>query len=301
MADYSSLIGPVIQGAGAVVSEVAAGAKDAEARRMLELALQGYRGLEIPILEEIVAEQLGPSELGNVRGDPQMAAIQRQALAMLSDYTTGKGSAIDRAAMARIGNEASSVAAQQRHAIMDQNAQRGTYGSGGELLSMMGAGQQASQRAAMGGLDTAARAEARRYQAIGDQGAMASGIRSQQYNEDARAAQARDAVAQYNAAARQQAKQYNAGLPAQQYAMLMAKTQGQAGMLGNLSQNATQSADSTRQFMAAMSAAAARQAQEQVQQQKDAEEREYQSRLRQSFANPYNNVGYSTPRPPGYY
>ncbi len=237
MADYSSMIGTGVATLGALGGELAASAKDAEARRMLELALQGYQGLEIPVLEELVAEQLGPSAMEGVRGDPQMEAIQRQALAMLAEYTSGKGSAIDRASMARIGNEASSVAAQQRHAIMDSNAQRGTYGSGGELAAMLASGQQASQRAAQGGLDTAARSEARRYQAIGDQAGLAGNIRNQQYNEQARAAQARDAVAQYNAAARMQAKQYNAQLPMQRFQMTMAKNQGQAGTMGNLSQN----------------------------------------------------------------
>ncbi len=290
-------VAPAIAFGGALLGEVAGGNKDAEARRMLELALEGYRGLEIPVLEELVAEELGPSAMEGVQGDPQLAAIQRQALAMLSEYATGRGSTIDRAAMARIGNDVSSVAAQQRHAIQNENAQRGTYGSGGELLAMMGAGQQATQRAAQGGLDTAARAEQRRYQSIGDMGSMAGGMRNQQYNEQARAAQARDAIAQYNAAARAQAKQYNAQLPTQRFQMQMAKTQGQSGMLGNLSQNATQSADSTRQFMAAMSAAAARQADEQMKQMREAEQKAELERIRNAYAVP-NPV--FPPAPGGY-
>jgi hypothetical protein len=266
-------IAPVIQAGGAVLGEMTAGGKEADARRMLEQALENFRGMEVPVLEELLAEQLGPSGMEGVRADPEAEAVQRAALAMLGEYTNGEGSIVDRAAMARVGNDASRVAARQRQAILNENAQRGTYGSGGELLAMMGAGQQATERAAQAGLDVGAQAAERRYRAIGDRAGLAGSMRNQQLSEDARRAAARDAVAQYNASARAQARAYNAQLPAQRFGMQMQKASAEAGGLGGLAQNSQQSADSQRQFIAGMSAAAAEQARLQQQQMRYEEER----------------------------
>ena len=266
-------IGPAIQAGGAVLGELTAGGKEADARRMLEEALANFRGLEVPVLEELIAEQLGPSAMEGVQADPEAEAVQRAALAMLAEYTNGEGSIVDRAAMARIGNESSKVAARQRQAIQNENAQRGTYGSGGELLATMGAGQAATERAAQGGLDVGAQAAERRYRAIGDRAGLAGSMRSQQFSEDSRRAAARDAVAQYNASARAQAKAYNAGLPAQRFGMLFQKAGAMAGGLGNLAGNSQQAADSSRQFVAGMSAAAGEQARMQAQQMRYEEER----------------------------
>jgi hypothetical protein len=111
----------------------------------------------------------------------------------------------------------------QREAIL-QNAQaRGVAGSGLELAQSMLAQQQASNRAAQQGLDVASMAQQRALQAILQGGQLGGQIRGQDFEEQARVAAAKDAIAQFNAqnqqqvnlansAARQQANMFNLGL-----------------------------------------------------------------------------------------
>lgn len=168
--------------------------------------------------QAIMQEQ---TELGNISTDPSLRNAQIEALNSLQDISSSGGlTAMDRAQLGQLQTELSNQERGSREAIM-QNAQaRGVGGSGLELAQQLMNQQGSAQRASQQGMDIAAQAQARALEAIQQAGQLGGNIRSQDFDEQARIAQAQDAINQFNAAnkqntnmanvnARNQAQQYN--------------------------------------------------------------------------------------------
>jgi hypothetical protein len=98
----------------------------------------------------------------------------------------------------------------QRGNILDAFARRGGGGSNQALLASMVAQQGAAQRAGGEGLRAAGDAQQRQYRALMDAGAMAGGVRGQDYGINSARAMAGDERSRYNATARNAAAQRNA-------------------------------------------------------------------------------------------
>jgi hypothetical protein len=98
-----------------------------------------------------------------------------------------------------------------RDAIMQNQRAMGRGGSGMELASKLMAQQGGATRAAQQGLDVAATAQERALQAIMQGGQMAGGMREQEFGEQARIAEAKDALARFNAANLQATEEANVG------------------------------------------------------------------------------------------
>jgi len=98
----------------------------------------------------------------------------------------------------------------QRGSILDEFSRRGGGGGNSALLAALTAQQGNAQRAGMESLRSAGDASARQYRALTDAGAMAGGIRGQDYGVLSDRASALDRVAAYNAANRQQVAARNA-------------------------------------------------------------------------------------------
>lgn len=144
-------------------------------------------------------EQMTETELRDILGNTQMRSEQLQARQMLEDIATSGGmTAIDRARLAEIQNQIGSQERGSREQILQNMAQRGLYGSGVELASQLQNQQGASQAASLAGSQVAADAQMRAYDAILRGGQMAGDIESTDYNRLAQAAQAQDAINQYN-------------------------------------------------------------------------------------------------------
>lgn len=144
-------------------------------------------------------EQMSETELRDILGNNAMRAEQLQARQMLEDIASSGGmTAIDRARLSEIQNQIGSQERGSRERIKQDMAQRGLYGSGVELASQLQNQQGASQSASLAGSQVAADAQARAYDAILRGGEMAGNIESIDYNRLAQAAQAQDAINQYN-------------------------------------------------------------------------------------------------------
>jgi hypothetical protein len=211
-------------------------AEDAQRRAVKELQrlqLPSIGEMQVQLQEMVLQGQLTPeqaqaalvarSNLEDIALDPQFKQAQINALNKLQEIGEGGFTLQDKANLERIKNELAAAERGQREAIL-QNAQaRGVSGSGLELAQQMLAQQQASNRAAQQGLDVASMAQQRALQAILQGGQLGGQIRGQDFEEQARVAAAKDAIAQFNAqnqqqvnlansAARQQANMYNLGL-----------------------------------------------------------------------------------------
>jgi hypothetical protein len=201
----SAGIGVVSAGVGELLSK----GKRKEAEALMASAAAEY-DIPLPQLQQMVAEQLGPSAMEGVSTDPRLRDAQMQAFDALGQIQDSGGLTLaDEAALERINNETARREAAGRNAIKNDMAARGTLGSGAELAMALNNQQQAAQRSYEAGRDRAAAAQARAWDAILAKSDMAGKMRSQDWGEKSQVAQAKDLIARYNANARTDAFKYN--------------------------------------------------------------------------------------------
>lgn len=257
--DLSSLVGLIGQMGVGIAGEQASAADRARAAALLQRMFNEYQALEVPSAPQLTAEQLGPSAYESLSADPRLEAAQYGGLDALDEVISGDGyTQADRAYLNNLGATLQRRAAQSRAAIDNDMAARGMSNSGAAIAAKLAAGQQANEAAAQAGALTAGNGLARRLQAMRDKSSMAGQMRGQQFAEGSAKAGAKDARSQWNAASRQGAATYNAGLPAQQYQMQLQRLAGMGGQNAAMANNANQNAQATSQLYAGLGAAAAR-------------------------------------------
>jgi hypothetical protein len=257
--DFSSLIGLIGQLGIGLAGEQASSADRARATRLLQKMYDEYGALEVPSIPGLTAEQLGPSSYDALSTDPRLANAQYEGLNALDDVIAGDGYAdADKAYLNNLGSTLQRRAAQTRDSINNDMAARGMSNSGASVAAKLASGQQANEAAAQAGAVTAGNGLARRLQAIRERASQATNMRSQQFNEAGTKAGGEDARQKWNAASRQGAQTYNAGLPAQQYQMQLQRLAGMSGQNGALANNANQNAQATGQLYAGLGAATSR-------------------------------------------
>lgn len=157
--------------------------------------ISGYEQGYVP--EEVV--NLGPSAMGGVKADEGLRQNQLQALRHLQAASEEGYTDQDRAAVANLMSEVGQQERGNRMALQ----QRMDPNSGAALAAQMSNQQASAQRANLGGLNLAANSRAQALRALSQYGDMASGMRTQDFGEQADRARAADAVSKFNAANRQ--------------------------------------------------------------------------------------------------
>lgn len=180
---------------------VIAGERDQAARKeylnqLRELAKQ-YDALQgDPAFTQL---QTGPSAYEGIQADPRAVQAQLDALKYLESVRDARGlTAEDKALLLNVQDQQTETNRGLQDAIMQQNAMRGTTGSGQELLSQLVGNQGAAARAARQGMDAAAQAQRRALEANLGASTLGSNIRQQSFGEQAQKAAARDQLAQFN-------------------------------------------------------------------------------------------------------
>lgn len=218
-----ALIGLGAQAGLGVLGEILAGMDEAEAERLIAQATDQYGEIDIPTLEALVAEQLGPSAMTGVQTDPAFAAAQREALNELMSLARSGGLRLeDKAALNEALGQAARTESAGRRRIAEELAARGVGGSGAELLMQLQGNQQTAQRAADTGLRVAGDAQRRALDAMLAGGRLAGDIRGQEFGEKSRVAQAQDEIARFNAAGRERAALANRQMQQQSFANRLA-------------------------------------------------------------------------------
>lgn len=160
----------------------------------------------------VTAAQAGPSSFEGVSADPRLQDAQMAALSSLQQIAEGGGlNDADKANLARIQSQISQESRGRNEAIMQNSQARGMAGGGMELLSKLQNSQDATNRESQQGLDIAGMAQSRALQALSQGGSLAGNMRGQQFSEDASKAEARDAIAKFNAGLSQQGNLANQG------------------------------------------------------------------------------------------
>ncbi len=196
---------------------------------LLEQAMREYN-IDLPTLERITGEQLGPSAMEGVAGqmDPRLKTDQLSALGKLGEYSETGDTAESKAVMHRILGDVARQEGAGRNAILGNMRARGVSGSGAELAAQLSNQQASADRAQTAGLDQAANSQKRMLDAVLQKGNLAGSIRRQDYGEATDAARARDAINLYNSGERSKAKYYNAGLNQQQFGNRVTLASGKA-------------------------------------------------------------------------
>lgn len=144
--------------------------------------------------------ELGATDFNNVNVDPALKEKQMRALGGLDEIVDGGGLTLkDQANLQKMRTDTAAGDRGRRDAIRQNMAARGMGGGGMDLLAQLQSNQAATDRDAQTGLDTAAMAQERALNAMMQQGQMAGSMRGQDFDEQSRIAQARDAIAQFNA------------------------------------------------------------------------------------------------------
>lgn len=247
--DYGAMAGTVGQLGVGIAGEYMAGLDKAEQQRLLQRAMDEYGKIDLPSLEKVIAQEIGPTELSKLEGDPALRQTQMSALDELQRLGRSGGFTLeDQAVLNKVRNQASQQATAGRSRIREDMASRGISGGGSELALSLANEQGAAQRASQEGLQVAGMAQKRALDAMMAGGRLAGDIRGQDYSEKSRAAEAQDMINKYNAGARSQAQYYNAGLPQQQFDNRVTKAGGTSRGAQGLAGLSGQNAQDTRAF-----------------------------------------------------
>jgi len=149
--------------------------------------------------ESVGQVDLGPSEMGNVYQDPRLKEAQLQALRGLQERGQGGFSVEEQAALQKTLGEASAEERANREAIMQNMRARGTASGGQELAAQLSNQQASANRGSQAALDIDAMAKKRALEATMQGGQLAGQIGEQDFSQAAKRAQARDAIAEFNA------------------------------------------------------------------------------------------------------
>lgn len=207
-------------------------------QKQLELLAQQYadlKGISLPELAKINPEQLGASAVGSMKMDQGLRSKQLQAIGELQNMIDKGGlDYTDKAALEDSLDTSRKQESRARAGVAADAASRGQLNSGSRLLMDMDAAQSGMNNARKTGLETAALAQQRRLAAIRDATSMTSALRGQDWSESESANRAKDLRDERNAAAREKAQYYNAGLPQQQFQNQVTKATGQSSGANNL-------------------------------------------------------------------
>jgi hypothetical protein len=231
--------------------------------------------LETPELVGMLeAESLGPSRFEEISMDPRLQAAQMSAL----EDMTGIAEAGGLDAQTRLNlEEGLARAAGAEQARLQQLKEDPTLGQGQRLALQSQAVQGTGQSARNVALQSAAQAQQARMSALGQQANLASGMQQQQLGLAGQKASAADAINQFNtqqrmgvqsqnlaakqaianqqAATRNQQEMYNKGLIQQQFQNQVAKATGVSGAQSNLANLYGQQAAAAQQAQQAQTGA----------------------------------------------
>ena len=224
--------------------------------RILKRQLDDVRGVKLPDLPELKAEELGDSAVGGMKSDAELRQNQLEAIAILRNIADKGGLDLsDQAAVEQAINAAVSQQKRARAGVASDAAARGQLNSGARLMMDMEAAQQGSNAARQNALEVAGMAQRRRLQAIRDAGSTSGGLREQDWREQESTNRAKDLREERNAAARERAAVYNAGLPQQMFTNALAKATGQLPSTSAVGNALSANAASTQQLWSGLGAA----------------------------------------------
>ena len=199
-----------------------------KAQRAMEEGISAVQGVQdaeyIPVeyqspeyAGDVTAQMANPYTMGSsamegISTDPALRSSQLAQLAALENLRDQGGMTLtDKANLQRIQNDELQKERGQREAILEGARQRGTSGSGMELMALLQSNQAGTNRQSQRDLDIAGMAQDRALQAGNQAANLAGNVRGQDFSQDAQIAAAKDAAAKFNASMMSGTDQFNVG------------------------------------------------------------------------------------------
>lgn len=227
--------------AGGLIGEVDAMDNDAMIQYLLNQMRQRWE--ELPDAERLNVQNVGRSELGDVREDPRYKNAEDLALQKLMALSEGGMSDSDKAKLEQSKLAALDYERGVRGRDESMMKRRGLANSGALISSEIAAQQGGIDRAYKGDLETSISASDRALRALEAGGDLANTLGSRDLNQKDLAAGANDRINQFNAQRNDTGNLYNATL-AQRNALTRNKGLDEAAMLQFMQENAN--AEATR-------------------------------------------------------
>lgn len=247
-----SLIGGAASTVIGLIGRAIAEGDYATARQLREQMVAEYGDDNLPVIDRLVAQEVGPSAFNAIKGDDALRGDQMRALDELRNvYDTEGMTDADKAAMRLAQNEVAGHAAAGYANNQQRLARMGQTGNAA-LSSALSANTGAAATGAIG--DLAAKnqiaARDRALRALEAEAGLAGDVRAQDFGEASAKARANDAVATFNATQRTDtANRNNANAFAQFDARMGLKGARNAARAGQVNA-AEQSAARTQQTVA---------------------------------------------------
>jgi hypothetical protein len=165
----------------------------------LQFLLEEFRqvGIYDPRLEGM-AQQLGGTAMEDISVDPRLREAQMSALGRLSE-TAGQGlTDADLAELRMMGRQADAESQAQQQALMQEMAMRGQATGGQELAARLQAQQSGIGRRAQSYDQMVMEAQRRALEAALMEGQLGGQIHTQEFDEQAQTAKARDLIDRFN-------------------------------------------------------------------------------------------------------
>jgi hypothetical protein len=212
-----SIVGGAMGGKAAKDAAKSAAKAQMRAQKMILRRLDRVKDPELKkvILEnpklmgQLVAEELGTSALEDIKTDPRLQDARMGALESLMQKGEEGLTAQDKAQYEEMLMGADAQEKARQATIQSQMAQRGALDSGAQLATQLASSQGSASNARRAALQMAADSAAQRASAQAQAGQLAGQIKGQDFSQQAQAAQARDAIARFNAANRQNVSAQN--------------------------------------------------------------------------------------------
>lgn len=219
----------------AFLGEQKASQLSAKQLELLGQQLAQLQGIELPDLPEVKPEELGESAVAGMQSDEALRGKQLQALGELQNIIDSGGLDLsDKVSLEEALSTAQNNQRRARAGVMGDLAARGGLDTGARLVAGLDAATAGANDLRKTGMETAAMAQKRRLDAIRTASGMAGALREQDWRESEAAKRAKDLRDERNAAAREKAGYYNAGLPQQQFQNQVTKVTGQGNATNNL-------------------------------------------------------------------
>lgn len=161
-------------------------------------AAQYQEGADLDYTQLGDLDQLGPSAYNGIQTDSRYKDNEMEALRQLEEQSKDGYSARDKADLARIEGAANRANKGRQGAVKQNLAARGIGGGGLEVVMAQQAAQDAAEQEALASLEKNAQMQDRKQQATSQLGQLSSQLQSRDYNQQAQAAQANDAISRFN-------------------------------------------------------------------------------------------------------
>lgn len=247
----------IIAAAASLIGSLFGAGEDAKAQAIRQQMADEYGADILPALDEMIAEQGGPSAFASASEGTDARNIQMDVDSQLRDaYERAGQTPEDQAAYDVARRGVSSRAAQQSQNVAQESARRGQIG--GPLAAVLAEQSGQSELDALAGMNAqiASDARGRGLQALGMRAQNASGVRSQDWRAKSDRATAADLMSRFNASQRQVAAQYNAQLPQTRYTNNLARLAGRNNALAGVASGHETAGAAARQTGAGLGNAA---------------------------------------------